>query len=380
MPLDRALRCMDQIETEQPSPLRNLIMNGRKIRVLIVDDSALMRQVLTKILSSDPSIEVVGTAANPLFARDKIKSLCPDVLTLDVEMPHMDGLTFLEELMAAHPMPVVMVSSLTQKNCEVTLRALELGAVDFFAKPVLHTASGVFEGAAQIIEKVKMASVARLRARAVPANTVGSPANSAPAQPIPTRIGHRATRHLIAIGASTGGTEAIREVLTMLPTDAPGIVIVQHMPPGFTASFANRLDTLCTIRVSEAKDGDRVQPGHALIAPGNLQTSVYRSGADYYVRVVDGDPVNRHRPSVDVLFDSVAATAGNNAVAAILTGMGDDGARGMRRMRDAGARTIAQDEATCIVFGMPKEAIAAGGAEFVFPLPRIAGELLRLAA
>jgi len=354
-------------------------MIGRKIRVLIVDDSALMRQVLSKILSSDPSIEVVGTAADPLFARDKIKSLCPDVLTLDVEMPRMDGLTFLEKLMAAHPMPVVMVSSLTQKNCEVTLRALELGAVDFFAKPVLDTATGVFEGAAQIIEKVKMASVARLRGRAFKDNTAGLPARPAPARPLTVPTGYRTTHQLIAIGASTGGTEAIREVLTMLPPDSPGIVIVQHMPPGFTASFANRLNTLCAIRVSEAKDGDRVLPGHALIAPGNLQTSLYRSGAEYYVRVMHADPVNRHRPSVDVLFDSVAATAGRNAVAAILTGMGDDGARGMRRMRDAGARTIAQDEATCVVFGMPKEAIAAGGAEFVFPLPRIAGELLRLA-
>jgi two-component system chemotaxis response regulator CheB len=345
----------------------------RQVRVLIVDDSALMRQVLTKILSSDPMIDVIGTASDPVFARDKIKTLQPDVVTLDVEMPRMDGLTFLEKLMAAHPLPVVMVSSLTQSGCEVTLRALELGAVDFFPKPVLDTANGVLQGASLIVEKVKAAAHARIRpgqgvVRSATAHRVSPPA-----------MGFRTTHQIIAIGASTGGTEAIREVLMAMPPDTPGIVIVQHMPPGFTASFAQRLDNLCAMRVKEAQDGDKVIPGQALIAPGNFHMSLRRSGAEHYVRVAMGDPVNRHRPSVDVLFDSCAETAGANVVAALLTGMGDDGARGMRRMRDAGAHTIAQDEATCVVFGMPREAIAHGGAEFVMPLQQIAGELLKLA-
>lgn len=349
-------------------------MIHQRVRVLIVDDSAFMRQVLTKILTSDPQIEVIGTAPDPYFAREKIKALNPDVLTLDVEMPRMDGLTFLEKLMAGHPMPVVMVSTLTQKGCDVTMRALELGAVDFFPKPVLDTANGLIENAAQIVEKVKTAARARVRV----------PSGNARPTPILTRPvsagGYRTTHQIIAIGASTGGTEAIREVLCALPADSPGIVIVQHMPPGFTASFANRLNSLSQLNVKEAENGDRVLPGHALIAPGSLQTSLYRSGAEYYVRVFPGEPVNRHRPSVDVLFDSCAEHAGRNVTAAILTGMGGDGARGMRRMRDAGAHTIAQDEATCVVFGMPKVAIAMGGAEFVLPLPKIARELLRLAA
>jgi two-component system chemotaxis response regulator CheB len=318
-------------------------------------------------------IDVIGTASDPYFARDKIKTLQPDVLTLDVEMPRMDGLTFLEKLMAAHPMPVVMVSSLTQKGAEVTMRALELGAVDFFAKPTLDTATGVMQGASLIVEKVKAASLARVRPRRIDAR-----ATTPVVRPPLGGTGYRTTHQIMAIGASTGGTEAIREVLTELPADTPGIVIVQHMPPGFTASFAQRLDSLCAIHVTEAKDGDRVLPGHALIAPGNFHTSLYRSGAEYFVKVAMSDPVNRHRPSVDVLFDSCAEHAGGNVVAAILTGMGDDGARGMRRMRDAGARTIAQDEATCVVFGMPREAIAHGGAEFVLPLQRIAGEMLKL--
>ncbi|HLK56848.1 MAG TPA: chemotaxis response regulator protein-glutamate methylesterase [Chthonomonadaceae bacterium] len=348
-------------------------MSNSKIRVLIVDDSAAIRQLLTQILSSDPAIEVVGAASDPYFAREKIISLKPDVLTLDVEMPRMDGITFLEKLMRGHPMPVVMVSSLTQAGYDVTLRALELGAVDFFAKPTLDTLSGVAEGAKLIIEKVKAAARAKVRP--------GSPgaARSVAARPI-TTAAYRMTHQLIAIGASTGGTEAIREVLTALPAATPGIVIVQHMPPGFTASFAHRLDSLCAIRVKEAQDGDRVLPGHALLAPGNYHMSLTRSGAEYVVRIGSGPPVNRHRPSVDVLFDSCAEQAGRNAVATILTGMGDDGARGLRKMRDAGARTIAQDEASCVVFGMPKEAIARGGAEFVLPLQRIAKELVALAA
>ncbi len=349
-------------------------MSQPKTRVLIVDDSAAIRQLLTTILSSDPSIEVVGTASDPYFAREKILKLQPDVLTLDVEMPRMDGLTFLEKLMHGHPMPVVMVSSLTQRGCDITLRALELGAVDFFPKPTIDTLAGVAGGADLIVEKVKAAARARIQPR------------RASASPTPVRIprpsagasAYRLTHQIIAIGASTGGTEAIREVLTAMPAAAPGIVVVQHMPPGFTASFAQRLNGLCAIEVKEAADGDRVQPGRALIAPGDFQTSLVRSGAEYFVRVAYGPPVNRHRPSVDVLFNSCAEQAGKNVVAAILTGMGDDGARGMRCMRNAGARTIAQDEATCVVFGMPKEAIAHGGAEFVLPLPRIARELVHL--
>lgn len=340
--------------------------------MLIVDDSAAMRQLLTKILSSDHAIEVVGTAADPYFAREKILSLKPDVLTLDVEMPRMDGITFLEKLMRGHPMPVVMVSSLTQAGYDVTLRALELGAVDFFAKPTLDTLTGVAGGGQHIIDKVKAAAGARVKARAPSA----LPTTPAPA--LRTTATFDMTHKIIVIGASTGGTEAICEVLLALPADTPGIVVVQHMPPGFTASFANRLNNLCRISVREAKDGDKVLPGHALIAPGNFQTSLVRSGAEYKVRVTSDPPVNRHRPSVDVLFNSAAEQAGKNVVAAILTGMGDDGARGMKRMRDAGARTIAQDEASCVVFGMPKEAIAHEGAEFILPLNRIGSELLSL--
>jgi two-component system chemotaxis response regulator CheB len=345
-------------------------MPGSKTRVLIVDDSASIRQLLTRILSADPEIEVVGTAADPYFARDKIRKLEPDVLTLDVEMPRMDGVTFLEKLMRAHPMPVVMVSSLTQHGCDVTLRALELGATDFFPKPTIGTLAGVEDGAKQIVEKVKAAAKARVSVH-----------SSRPATPPPVVArSFRLTHQIIAIGASTGGTEAIREVLMAMPADAPGIVIVQHMPPGFTTSYAARLNSLCAINVKEAEDGDHALPGHALLAPGNFHMTLVRSGATYSVKINSAPPVNRHRPSVDVLFDSVAQCAGRNAVAAILTGMGDDGARGMRRMRDAGARTVAQDEETCVVYGMPKEAVARGGAEFVLPLQSIAGKLLDLAA
>ncbi len=359
-------------------------MSQACIRVLIVDDSAVMRQLLTQILSSDPQIEVVGTAQDPYFARDKIRDLRPDVLTLDVEMPRMDGITFLEKLMRAHPMPVVMVSSLTQTGVDVTLRALELGAVDFFPKPVLDTMRGVVGGSQAIIDKVKAAARARVRPGVTPTDAVVKTAvavgagQSGDSSRRATAV-FGMTHKMIAIGASTGGTEAIREVLMQLPADTPGIVVVQHMPPGFTASFANRLNSLCQLRVKEAADGDKVLPGHALIAPGSLHTAIQRSGAEYVVRVFSAQPVNHHRPSVDVLFDSVAEHAGKNAVGAILTGMGDDGARGMRRMRNAGARTIAQDEASCVVFGMPKEAIAHGGAEFVHPLGKIAQELLALA-
>lgn len=347
-------------------------MTASRSRVLIVDDSAAMRQLLAAILSSDPEIEVVGTASDPYFARDKIQNLCPDVLTLDVEMPRMDGLTFLEKLMNSRPMPVVMVSSLTQQGCDTTMRALELGAVDFFAKPTIDTLRGVSDAAEEIIAKVKCAARARIQRKTTPA---ARPPVSGVARLAASYV-PRLTHQVIAIGASTGGTEAIREVLTALPADIPGIVIVQHMPPGFTASFAQRLDKLCAINVKEAADGDRVLPGHALIAPGAFHLEMRRSGAEYYVRVFDGAPVNRHRPSVDVLFDSCAENAKHNVVGVILTGMGDDGARGLRKMRDAGAHTIAQDEKTCVVFGMPKEAIAMGGAETVLPLHHISNALV----
>jgi len=347
-----------------------------KSKVLIVDDSALIRQLLTEILSHDPELEVVGSAMDPIIARDKILRLQPDVITLDVEMPRMDGLTFLEKLMRAHPLPVVMVSSLTERGCEATLRALELGAVDFVTKPKLDVRTGTMQIAQEIVEKVKNAVSAKVRTpRPAP------PASPAPKAGVaPTALSFRATHKVVAIGASTGGTEAIREVLAGMPPDAPGIVMVQHMPERFTTSFAGRLDSLSRIRVAEAADGDRILPGQALLAPGNRHMEVVRSGAEYRVRVFTTDPVNRHRPSVDVLFHSCAAQLGRNAVGVILTGMGDDGARGMAAMHKAGARTIAQDEQSCVVFGMPKEAINMGGADEVLPLGQIAAATLRAAS
>jgi two-component system chemotaxis response regulator CheB len=346
---------------------------ARRTRVLIVDDSALVRQMMTDILSRDPAIEVVGSAADPYAAWDKIQRLHPDVITLDVEMPRMDGLTFLEKLMRAHPLPVLMVSSLTERGCETTLRALELGAVDFVTKPRIDVARGTAEMAEEIVAKVKLAGSVKPRAKPqhVPAEATAAPASR------PTSF--KGTYKIVAIGASTGGTEALRELLCDLPSDAPGIVIVQHMPEQFTRAFADRLNGLARIHISEARDGDRVLPGHALIAPGNYHMELMRNGADYRVRVFMDEPVNRHRPSVDVLFNSCARAAGQNAVGVILTGMGDDGARGLLAMRSAGARTVAQDEATCVVFGMPKEAIAMGGAELIEPLPRIAQTTVRLA-
>ncbi len=344
----------------------------KKHKVLIVDDSALIRKLLTEILSHDPSLEVVGVASDPVIAHEKILRLRPDVLTLDVEMPKMDGITFLEKLMRAHPLPVVMISSLTERGCDTTLRALELGAVDFVSKPKLDVASGTVALADEIVEKVKAATRAHVfpRSRVISRETPA--ASSAPAPLL------RTTHKVIALGASTGGTEALREVLVAMPPDAPGIVMVQHMPEKFTTSFAARLDSLSRINVKEAADGDRILPGHALLAPGNYHMEVFRSGAEYRVRVFMADPVNRHRPSVDVLFDSCARFLGRNAVAAIMTGMGDDGARGLAAMHDAGARTIAQDEATCVVFGMPKEAISRGGVDEVMPLGRMAPGLLRM--
>ncbi len=332
-----------------------------KIKVLCVDDSALIRSLMTEIINSQPDMEVVGTAPDPLVARELIKRLNPDVLTLDVEMPRMDGLDFLERLMRLRPMPVLMVSSLTERGSEITMRALELGAVDFITKPKLGIRDGLLEYTDTIADKLRAASRARLRPAASP--------NAPPAEPAPMlRTPLLSTEKLIIVGASTGGTEAIKEFLMPLPPDAPAVLIVQHMPAGFTRSFAQRLDGLCRIKVKEAEHGERVLPGYAYIAPGDQHLLLARSGANYVAHLSQEPPVNRHRPSVDVLFDSAAVHAGKNAIGVILTGMGRDGARGMLRMREAGAYNLAQDEQSCIVFGMPKEAIAAGGAHEVVPL------------
>ncbi len=332
-----------------------------KIKVLCVDDSALIRSLMTEIINSQPDMEVVGTAPDPLVAREMIKRLNPDVLTLDVEMPRMDGLDFLERLMRLRPMPVLMVSSLTERGSEITMRALELGAVDFITKPKLGIRDGLLEYTDTIADKLRAASRARLR----PAAAQGAQ----PAEPAPMlRTPLLSTEKLIIVGASTGGTEAIKEFLMPLPPDAPAVLIVQHMPAGFTRSFAQRLDGLCRIKVKEAEHGERVLPGYAYIAPGDQHLLLARSGANYVAHLSQDPPVNRHRPSVDVLFDSAAVHAGKNAIGVILTGMGRDGARGMLRMREAGAYNLAQDEQSCIVFGMPKEAIAAGGAHEVVPL------------
>ncbi|AIY40257.1 Chemotaxis response regulator protein-glutamate methylesterase CheB [Collimonas arenae] len=341
-------------------------MSEKKIKVLCVDDSALIRSLMTEIINSQPDMTVVATAPDPLVARDLIKQLNPDVLTLDVEMPRMDGLDFLEKLMRLRPMPVLMVSSLTERGSEITLRALELGAVDFVTKPRLGIREGLLEYTDLIADKIRAASRARLRPVRRP-GAEAHPADGAVQAPM-LRSPLLSTEKLIIIGASTGGTEAIREVLQPLPPDSPGIMIAQHMPPGFTRSFAQRLDGLCRITVKEAEHGERVLPGHAYIAPGGFHLSLGRSGANYVVHLDQEEPVNRHRPSIDVLFDSVAKHAGKNAIGVILTGMGRDGAAGLLRLREAGAYTLAQDEASCVVFGMPREAIALGAANEVASL------------
>jgi two-component system, chemotaxis family, protein-glutamate methylesterase/glutaminase len=343
--------------------------------VLVVDDSAVMRKILTDLLAQDPGIEIVGTAADAYIARDKIIRLRPDVLTLDVEMPRIDGLTFLEKLMRAHPMPVVMVSSLTPQGGEITLRALELGAVDFVLKPYPDVVARMPDVIPEILEKVKAAAGVRARAPEPSPRGLARPSMSSwrPRAPIGGGGG------IIAIGASTGGTEAIRELLEAMPPDAPGIVIVQHMPERFTRVFAERCDKLCGVRVAEAQDGNRVLAGHALIAPGNHHMRLRRDGSGYVVRIDQQPPVNRHRPSVDVLFESVADAAGGDAIGIILTGIGADGARGLLAMKRTGARTIAQDEASCVVFGMPREAIVLGAADQVLPLAKIARASLELA-
>jgi two-component system chemotaxis response regulator CheB len=338
-------------------------------KVLIVDDSALMRQLLTKILSSAPELTVVGTAADPFVAREKILALKPDVLTLDIEMPRMDGLTFLEKLMRGHPMPVVMISSLTDKGADTTLRALSLGAIDYVSKPKLDVSNGTIEHAEEIIAKVKAAARVSVRH--------ASAAAAAPATSTGKTYHFSATHKIVAIGASTGGTEALKELLSPLPADFPGIVIVQHMPETFTRQFAERLDSLCKIRVKEAQDGDHILPGHALLAPGGHHMTVVRRGMEYAVHVYRGERVNRHLPSVDVLFSSCARSMGKNALGVLLTGMGADGAKGMLEMKQAGAFNIAQDESTCVVFGMPHEAILLNAVDQVLPLGHIQDALMQ---
>jgi len=346
----------------------------KKIRVVVVDDSALVRSLLAEIINRQPDMECVGTANDPLVAREMIRTLDPDVITLDIEMPKMDGIEFLGRLMRLRPMPVVMISTLTERGAEVTMRALELGAVDFVSKPRIGLADGIKDLASQIVEKVRVASTAHIKrsvatgARPSGGLVVSKPENQA--------IGRISTEKLICIGASTGGTEAIKEILTRMPADSPGIVITQHMPAGFTTSFAARLNGLCQIRVQEASNGERVLPGHAYIAPGGKQFRIDRSGANYICVVEDGELVNRHKPSVEVLFKSAARVVGRNAFGIMLTGMGNDGAQAMREMRDAGSYNYVQDEATCIVFGMPREAIAHGAADEVLPLDGIASALL----
>jgi len=348
-----------------------------KTRVVVVDDSALVRSLLSAIINQQPDMECVGAAADPLVAREMIRTLNPDVITLDVEMPRMDGIDFLAKLMRLRPTPVVMVSTLTERGADVTLRALELGAIDFVAKPKVGVADGLRLLADDITDKVRIAAKATLR-RPVHAPAAGAPGSEGARAAAPvTSVGRLSTEKIVFIGASTGGTEATKDVLINLPADCPAIVITQHMPAGFTRSYAARLDGLCRIRVAEARDGERILPGHAYIAPGGTEhLSVERSGANYIARVTEGEPVNRHRPSVEVLFKSAARVVGPNALGIMLTGMGADGAKAMREMRDAGSYNLVQDEATCVVFGMPREAIAAGAAHEVLPLNQIAPRLI----
>lgn len=360
-------------------------MPVRRIRVLIVDDSAIVRKILSETLSGEPDLEVVGTAPDPFIARDKIVSLKPDVITLDIEMPRMDGLTFLRKLMHFHPLPAVVISSLAQPSCRAAIQALELGAVEVLAKPGGPYSVGDLR--ATLAAKIRAAACARLRRPAPEAASlpgVGfplSPSVPAPAtaQPAPPALAPRNALppgSLIAIGASTGGTEAIAAVLTKLPKDSPPIVIAQHIPPVFSRAFASRLNEICAIEVREAGDSDQVRPGLALVAPGDFHMLLRRAGERYYVQVKTGPKVCYQRPSVDVLFASVAESAGANTVAVLLTGMGADGAQGLLKLRKAGAHTIAQDEATCVVYGMPREAVELGAAAQVLPLGAIAAAML----
>lgn len=341
----------------------------KPIRLMIVDDSATVRQVLSAILDAQPDMEVIATAQDPLFAMDKMQKDWPDVIILDVEMPRMDGITFLRKLMSEHPTPVVICSTLTEKGAETTMQALAAGAIGFVTKPKLGLKQFLVDGSAELVAQVRAAAQARVRApRVLQAPTLRAPTLQAMA---------KTTDKVVAVGASTGGTQALELFLSSLPRVSPGIVIVQHMPEKFTAAFAGRLNKVCALEVMEARHGDRVLPGRALIAPGGKHMTLKRSGAQYHVEVVDGPPINRHCPSVDVLFRSVARTAGSNALGIIMTGMGDDGARGLRQMRDAGATTLAQDEASCVVYGMPKEAVKLGGVDRSVALEALATEVGR---
>lgn len=363
----------------QASPLR-------RVQVMIVDDSAVVRQALTEVLSADPGIEVLCAVADPLLAMERMKQRWPQVIVLDVEMPRMDGLTFLRKIMSERPTPVVICSTLTEAGAATTLEALAAGAVSIVTKPKLGLRRFIEDASSDLVTAVKTAShanVSRLRPAARPEPHLGvTPKFTADAVLAPSgpRALQQTTERIIAIGTSTGGTQALEQVLTRLPRVSPGIAVVQHMPEKFTAAFASRLNTLCEIEVREARHGERLLPGQALIAPGGKHMMLKRSGAYYYMEVIDGPLVNRHRPSVDVLFRSAAKCAGANVLGIIMTGMGDDGARGLKEMRDAGASTIAQDEATCVVFGMPKEAIRMGGAQRVQPLQDLPRSMLEFAA
>lgn len=360
----------------------------KKIKVLIIDDSAVVRQTLTAILNSDPKIEVIGTAQDPIFAARKMANDFPDVITLDVEMPRMDGLTFLKKIMSQHPLPVVIISSLTDKATETGMKALEYGAVEIITKPQMNTKEFFEESKIQICDAVKAAAYAKIKRKPTgriftpPASTSGikvEPKFTADAI-LPASHDYsmiKTTDIVIAVGASTGGTEALRIFLENLPVVTPGIIIVQHMPENFTRSFAERLNTICKISVKEAENGDTITKGKALIAPGNHHMLLKRSGAKYYVEIQQGPLVNRHRPSVDVLFRSTAKYAGKNAIGIIMTGMGDDGAQGLLEMKQAGAYTIAQDEKSCVVFGMPREAINLDAALKVLPLDKIADDVVK---
>jgi len=352
------------------------------IKVLIVDDSAVVRQTLSSILETDPQIEVIGSASDPFFAAKKIQNEVPDVITLDIEMPRMDGLTFLKKIMSQHPIPVVVISSLTAEGTETGMKALEFGALEIITKPQMNTKQFIEESKIRICDAVKAAAMSRIRRKNYSEITV-QPKLSADAV-IPVTQSSKAmiktTETIISVGASTGGTDAIQTFLQNMPVDCPGIIIVQHMPEFFTRSFANRLNDTTKITVKEAENGDSVIRGRALIAPGNHHMLLKRSGAKYYVEVKDGPLVNRHRPSVDVLFRSTARYAGKNAIGVILTGMGDDGAKGLLEMKEVGAYTIAQDEKTCIVFGMPNEAIKLGAADKILPIDQIAAYTIKAAA
>jgi len=357
---------------------------SNKIKVLIVDDSSLIRKLLSEILASDSGIEVVGTAQDPFAAREKIKQLQPDVITLDVEMPRMDGITFLKNLMRLHPIPVIMISSLTEKGADVTLEALESGAIDFVSKPKLDLAHSLPEYTQEIVSKVKAAANANVHAVMHTPSSIGEVAAKNSADVILEKNNRATKKHfkttdtIIALGASTGGTEAIKEVLMRMPADAPGMVISQHIPEAFSGPFSKRMNSCSAMTVYEAHDGQQILPGHVYIAPGSHHLLIERDGARFVCRLNDGPPVNRHRPSVDVMFRSVAQNVGHNAIGVILTGMGDDGAAGMKELHDAGAGTIAQDEKTSVVWGMPGEAVKLGGVDSVLPLNSVSGKIITL--